>query len=476
MSEAIKEGERFRLTDISLPESVEKNLFSDGDGRDDEQHAEDVHIDGNKDFTEEEEIGNIINEQTQEEKDADAKKLDETYDSKSGFNHKGFNEDGFNKEGVDTEGFDKDGKLPDGREKTNFKDGFDEDGLNVQGLDKDGYNKDGINDKGFNADGKTSDGREEKDFNDKGFDKDGFDTFGFNSEGKDKEGKLKTDDLSEENQETDQSSSDRESLTVKSILDGKQKLELTDEDGKKVELKDIIDEHRNKTKWEKSNTEKAQDLSKDRTEHDQIVKDFQDKLKLTDEQVKKISESEFLKDADEYFDEEGKDPTKNPLRAILKTVIENSEVMTKRDAEAQEKATSDKTEADKTVDDHMKQIQKADKTYESMIEMQKVFDFSNEHGLNLIQGYNMMQVPVLEQKLKDVDATHKTEIESLQKELKERNAEVVKLKANPAVSSDDELDSGTGAEEEEEIVVDENSSSKDGWDTVTKGIKKLWGK
>ena len=338
---------KFGINDISLDKDVEAKLFTDGDGHDDNMHAEDVHIENDKEWTQEEEIGHVINEETASEKKAAEEKLDKTFDEKSGLNSKGFDKDGLNKDGLDVDGFNKDGALADGRKKEDFTEGYDKEGLNTLGYNKDGFDKDGINKDGFDKDDKSADGRESKDFTD-GYDKDGFDVFGFNSEGKDKEGKLKTDKPSEENPEG-QPSSDGEPLVVKSILDGTQKLELTDEDGQKVALKDIIENHRNKKKWEASNTQKAQEQAKAKDEHDLAVKDFADKLKFSDEQIKAISEEEFLKDADAYFDEKGQEPKKNPLREILKTVNENSVSQTKRDEAAQTKATEDKTEADKTI-------------------------------------------------------------------------------------------------------------------------------
>ena len=86
-----------------------------------------------------------------------------------------------------------------------------------------------------------------------------------------------------------------------------------------------------------------------------------------------------------------------------------------------------------------------------------------------------MQVPILEDKLKNIEATHKDAIDKLKGELKERNEEVKKLKADPKSIADDENLDGKGADEEIEITVDENESANSGWDTVTKGLRKKLG-
>ena len=451
---------RMDVSDIELSAETLEEITKDDETNDD-LHDEDIHH----------QIGNVFIEE-EKGKDNNDDNDDIVYDEK-GFDPDGFNKEGFNDKGFNKDGFDKDDKDVDGKEREIVYDdkGFDDKGFDKDGFDKDGLNDKGLNKDGFNKDDKTVDGRKKEDFTD-GFDEKGFDPHGYDKDGKDVDGKEKI-DPNEESPNTEQSSNEDEPLDLKAIIDGEKEVKVKTEDGKEVDLKDILKDYTNDKKWQKTNTEKDQAVAKERKALETDKKTHDETIVAFDDIVKKLNDKEFLEGAEEFYGDE-----KNPVTELLKAVKDGKSSLANsiKQAEKDEKELIDKEDAD--IKDQVDAIRKDDPAYNDMDKMQELFDTATELKVSLPVAYDLNKVPLLQEKLKTQETESKKTIDELtkskadiEKELKERNEEVAELKKNPKPiePKKDKLSKGASADDE----VD--NSPVDGFDEAEKRIRKKLG-
>ena len=419
--------ERFTIKDIELSPETHDKLSDDNT-------TEEAEVDDGRYSSDDGEGGYEIGEDLKRE-DAGLKPIedekpedDEIFDKETGLNEAGYDKDG------------------------NDKDGNPE--FNDKGFNKAGFNKDGFDDKGFKAtgydkDGKTPDGRTEKDFTN-GFDKDGLDPLGYDSTGKDKDGNTAP---SEEISNKEDTSSTEDALVFSDIVDGKKEISIKTEDGKDLNLKDVLDIFTNHKKWNATNTQNAQANASEKTaveatqqEYEKGNLEFQETLELI------IKDAKFLEETDEYFGGE----KKNPIRKLFETVNANQESVANRTKTETDNAKKFETESQKRADDELVQIIALDDSYNSLTKVQELYKVAEENHVGLMTAFKLQQTPILQEKLSTIEKTHKDEKDGLDKkiielteELKQRNEKITQLEKNPKLKEPDEdLEDAIGSDKE----------------------------
>jgi len=443
--------ERFTIKDIKLtPETLDKIELAD-------DALEEAERDDTRFDASDEDGGYEIGEDIKRE-DAGLEELNKKTDKTD-------KEVVYDKDtGLNSDGFDKDGKDKDGNPQFNEK-GFDSDGK-----DKDGFDDKGLNEAGFDKEGKTVDGRSEKDFTE-GFDKEGFNPLGFDSDGKDKDGNTAPgEEISKED-----TSSTEDALVFSDIVDGKKEISIKTEDGKDLNLKDVLDIFTNQKKWNATNTQNAQANATEKTEMEATQQGYETQNLEFKETLETITkDAKFLEETDEFFGGE----KKNPIRKLIETVNANQESVANRTQTETNNAKKFETDSQKRADEELAQIIALDDSYNSLTKVQGLYKVADENHVGLLTAYKLEQTPILEEKLSKIEKTHKDVTDILDKkvvdlteELKKRNEKITQLEKNPKlIEPDNELDGAIGSDTE----VSDNTGDKS-FDDVEKRMRKEWG-
>jgi len=329
------------------------------------------------------------------------------------------------------------------------------------------FNENGFDEKGFNADGETFDGRKAEDFKE-GFDKDGYDAFGYNAEGKDKDGKEKITPIEESLKE--QPSNEDNVVDFESVIKGEKDINIKTAEGE-IPLKEILETWKNDTDWKKSNTEKAQLVAEERKKLESERKEFDNSNLEVSKILKVIDNEDFLNASDDMFDGD------NPVRTLIETVKKSEESVANRTETEKVKQLEYDAEAEKLIQTQIAAIIADDKEYERMPKMQELYSLANELRVTLPVAYDLTKAKNTQAKLTEIEKTHKVvvekiskELEKIKAELKERNEEVVNLKANPMREEpdDERLDAKSADKEVDNTPVK-------GFEGARKKIERLWG-
>ena len=227
----------------------------------------------------------------------------------------------------------------------------------------------------------------------------------------------------EETQEAQESQSNED--TKESVETANEEVIKDDEalfvelDGEDVEIDQIIDEWKNNQNWQKTNTEKAQQLAEQKKAFEESTKNLR-----TDDIKDALENDEFMEALDDWF--EGSD--KNPFRNAVKE-LENTKPEPTQEAEA---VDPDRVALD--IDKEIFELQKIDES------------LNDENNLNTLAKFaldNDVSLPIAHKLMYFDDAVN--EIDSLRSELKARNEELSKLKKQAQDSIPAELPKGKGA-------------------------------
>lgn len=238
------------------------------------------------------------------------------------------------------------------------------------------------------------------------------------------------------------------------------------------DYKKVIEDHQNDENWRKTNTEKSQELSDERTAFDKEKGDFENHVKDYDEKVgamniedviKAIKTDHFLGQTDDYFD--GKE--NNPLRKVLEAVdgLQTKQETAKADAEAEETKYADNMA--KAIQKDIDAIVKEDDSYKDDKKMNELAKFAGENAIRFPIAKKVMEHATLT----TANADLSTKVEKLTKELKERNEEVKRLREMPgvedAILEPSEKSSGPGKER--------YSKQADSWEEAERRVNEKLG-
>ena len=233
-----------------------------------------------------------------------------------------------------------------------------------------------------------------------------------------KEAKDSQSDDSKESNETDNEVDD--SLDLKD--DEEIVIEL--DDGQEFPMEQIVEEWTNNQNWQKSNTEKAQQLADEKRVFEDSVKNF----RL--EEIQEALKNEELQEAlDDWFE----DKEKNPFRkAVLPDTIETEEQQENQDPSVSEDRMM------LTVEKEIFELQKKDESLNDEGKLNSLIDFAMKNDVKLETAHRLMQFDSIQ-----------SEFDEVKKELKDRNDELSKLKKQAQKSVPTELPAGKGAVKED---------------------------
>lgn len=212
----------------------------------------------------------------------------------------------------------------------------------------------------------------------------------------------------------------------------------SDPEGETVPLSEIMDkyatvlsDHENDANWQKSNTDKSQQLAKDqklliddRTVFDKTVSDYDSVIAEAnvEEAIETIKGKDFLDTTDEYF--EGKE--NNPIRKIVDAVTGLSAKQKKATADADVDEATAKAEMIDAFNADYKAIQDGDEAYKDTEKMDVLAKYAEDNVVKLPVAKKMMEHDTLTDENKNLTG----DIKKLTKELKERNEQIKTMKKN----------------------------------------------
>jgi len=258
----------------------------------------------------------------------------------------------------------------------------------------------------------------------------------------------------------------------KDIEDGTDVL-IKDHSGEEVSVKQLLEDRKNDRDWKKTNTENAQKVSDDRKALEADQADFEEfydesegrlsDLDVGDEIKEVLADNDFLSEADKWFDGEDK----NPIRKILNAIDNQAKKQVEDEENAAIAQTEDNLEIEKLISKDIADIKAADESYDDA-KIDKLCQYAGENNLTLPVAKKAMEYD-------DMTAGTKTltdKVAKLTKELKERNAELTKLRKRPGGTTDgdvepDEISKGPGIE-----GYDKPAAS---WEEADKRVRKATG-
>ena len=216
------------------------------------------------------------------------------------------------------------------------------------------------------------------------------------------------------------------------------------DDGQEIEFEQIVEDWKNNQDWQKSNTEKAQELA-------DLKRDFQEATKSFD--AKAINEAlgnqELMEALDDWYEGEDKNPFRNAIVEGLEGIEASDDVSP--DPLEQEKAML-------SIDKEIFQLQKVDESLNDQGNLDQLLTFAMENNLRLDTAHKLSKYETLNR-----------ENESIRDELKQRNEELSTLKKQAQKSVPKELPTGKGA------VKEEHSGSAGTWGGAENRVLKKLG-
>jgi hypothetical protein len=199
----------------------------------------------------------------------------------------------------------------------------------------------------------------------------------------------------------------------------------------------IMKDLENHSKFTASNTRRAQELAKEREVFDALVKRLAapEVIEIINEFEKSEDKETVLKSLDQWYDEEGKDPSKNVIRkvfdALLKSAPEADLLSHERSKLEIEKNQID-LEKERVA---LEKLKDPNHDYGKEEEFEAIWKYADEYAKNtgnfidLITAHKLRSLDDMASKVGSLNK----KIDSLTKELKERNEEVDNLKSKGKV-------------------------------------------
>ena len=219
-------------------------------------------------------------------------------------------------------------------------------------------------------------------------------------DGKEKDEPAESDDDTQESK----SDSDKEDVEFTDRDDDNNL--IVDVDGDNYKVADIVSEWQNNRDWQKSNTEKAQELAEER----KVLDAFNN-----EEVMSLLKDKDFLDAVDDWSD--GKE---NPLRSVVENLERKGTIVEKSTENAELSAEEVKLSQQRTeleVDREILDLQSVDESLRDEKEIEQLLQFAVDNQMTLEQAHKFKLSEDLG-----------TELEKVQSELKERNKELSDLK------------------------------------------------
>jgi len=204
------------------------------------------------------------------------------------------------------------------------------------------------------------------------------------------------------------------------------------------EREQIMKDLENHSKFTASNTQKAQELAKEREVFDALVSKVAapEVIEALNEFDKSEDRETVLQSLDNWYDEENKDPSKNVIRKVFEALMKSAP---EADLLSHERSKLDR-EKDKVELDKervaLEKLKDPEHDYGKQEEFEGICKYADDYAektgnfIDLMTAHKLRSIDDMASKVGSLNK----KIESLTKELKERNEEVDKLKSKGKVS------------------------------------------